>query len=140
MFQFSLFTPRTFHLGGTPSLRGLGLVHIVIECHHISSRIRLCFQQFTMFAFLKLFFPETNRCHQTEFPRQVSHNFCLKLGPSESRGAGETLTSPDFGISVNPISTKGRHIRPSAFSTHPPRFSDLPTALNQVWDQKQSLS
>ena len=76
-----------------------------------------------MFAFLKdSFFPETNCCHQTEFPRQVSHNFCLKLGQSESRGQGRHWHPPDFGRSVNPISTRARQIRPSTFRLIPPDF------------------
>ena len=39
-------------------------------------------------------------------------------------GAGETLTPPppNFGRSVNPISTRGRQIRPSTFKTHPPQI------------------
>ena len=43
-------------------------------------------------------------------------------------GAGGAMASPDFGRSVNPISTKGGRLCPQN-NTGTPRFSDLPTAL-----------
>ena len=43
-------------------------------------------------------------------------------------GAGGAMASPDFGRSVNPISTKGGRLCPQN-NTGTPGFSDLPTAL-----------
>ena len=44
-------------------------------------------------------------------------------------GAGGAMTPPDFGRSVNPISTKGGRFCPPN-NTGTPGFSDLPTALH----------
>ena len=43
-------------------------------------------------------------------------------------GAGDAIAPPDFGRSVNPISTKGGRLCPPN-NTGTPGFSDLPTAL-----------
>ena len=43
-------------------------------------------------------------------------------------GAGGAMAPPDFGRSVNPISTKGGRLCPPN-NTGTPGFSDLPTAL-----------
>ena len=43
-------------------------------------------------------------------------------------GAGGAMAPPDFGRSVNPISTKGGRLCPSN-NAGTPGFSDLPTAL-----------
>ena len=45
-------------------------------------------------------------------------------------GAGDAMAPPDFGRSVNPISTRGTdyvHL----ITTGTPGFSDLPTALDR---------
>ena len=44
-------------------------------------------------------------------------------------GAGGAMAPPDFGRSVNPISTKGGRLCPLN-TTGTPGFSDLPTALH----------
>ena len=44
-------------------------------------------------------------------------------------GAGGAMAPPDFGRSVNPISTRGRDYA-HLITTGTPGFSDLPTALN----------
>ena len=43
-------------------------------------------------------------------------------------GAGGAMALPNFGRSVNPISTKGDRLYPPN-NTGAPGFSDLPTAL-----------
>ena len=43
-------------------------------------------------------------------------------------GSGATMAPPDFGRSVNPISTKGDRLCPPN-NSGTPGFSDLPTAL-----------
>ena len=45
-------------------------------------------------------------------------------------GAWGAMATPDFGRSVNPISTKGDRLCPPHYYWHgTPGFSDLPTAL-----------
>ena len=77
-----------------------------------------------MFAFLKhSFFPETNCCHQTEFPRQVSHNFCLKLGQSESRGQGRHWPPPQILADQLTLSQPGGgRLGPALLRLIPPDF------------------
>ena len=55
----------------------------------------------------------------------------LVLRPVVSGGAGGAMAPPDFGRSVNPISTKGDRLCPPNI-TGTPRFFDLPTALYTV--------
>ena len=44
-------------------------------------------------------------------------------------GAGGAMAPPNFGRSVNPISTKGGRLCPP-YNTGTPEFSDPPTALH----------
>ena len=62
--------------------------------------------------------------------QQIQHALQLLRGVV----SGGTMAPPDFGRSVNPISTiKSRSCSPN--NTGTPGFSDLPTALNyRVWD------
>ena len=62
--------------------------------------------------------------------QQIQHALQLLRGVV----SGGTMAPPDFGRSVNPISTiKSRSCSPN--NTGTPGFSDLPTALNYtVWD------
>ena len=54
---------------------------------------------------------------------------CLPAArPVVPGGAGGAMAPPDFGRSVNPISTKGGRLCPPN-NTGTPGFSDLPTAL-----------
>ena len=52
----------------------------------------------------------------------------LNFRPVVPRCAGGTMAPPDFGRSVNPISTKGSRLCPPN-NTCNPVFSDLPTVL-----------
>ena len=59
--------------------------------------------------------------------------FELRNSPCKPRpvvpgGAGGAMAPPDFGRSVNPISTKGERLC-LPYNTDTPEFSDLPTAL-----------
>ena len=55
-------------------------------------------------------------------------------------GAGGARASPDFGISVNPISTRGAYYpHPVLCAPPPPRFSDLATALLRILIKKLCL-
>ena len=47
-------------------------------------------------------------------------------------GAGGAMTPPDFGRSVNPISTRGTDYA-HLTTAGTPGFSDLPTALDHNW-------
>ena len=52
----------------------------------------------------------------------------LKFRGVVSEGAGGAMAPPDFGRSVNPISTRGTDYA-HLITTGTPGFSDLPTAL-----------
>ena len=55
----------------------------------------------------------------------------LNFRPVVPRCAGGTMAPPDFGRSVNLISTKGSRLcPPNNYNTGTPEFSDRPTALN----------
>ena len=41
------------------------------------------------------------------------------------------LAHPEFGISINPIPTRGGQIMSNFFTSRPSEFLDLPTALKQ---------
>ena len=53
---------------------------------------------------------------------------CVVHRPVVPGGAGGAMAPPNFGRSVNPISTKGGRLCPPN-NTGTPGFSDLPTAL-----------
>ena len=55
-----------------------------------------------------------------------SSNYCYR--PVDPGCAGCAMAHPDFGRSVNPISTRGTDY-PHLITTGTPGFSDLPTAL-----------
>ena len=52
----------------------------------------------------------------------------VRSRPVVPGGAGGAMAPPDFGRSINPISTKGGRLCPP-INTGTPGFSDLPTAL-----------
>ena len=58
----------------------------------------------------------------------IIYNQC-HFRPVVPGGAGGAMAPPDFGRSVNPISTKGDRLCPPC-NSGTPGFSDLPTALH----------
>ena len=61
-------------------------------------------------------------------PRINNHELNLQLLPTQGCRSREGR-GPDFGRSVNPISTEGSGLCPAHYYSLPPGFSDLPTAL-----------
>ena len=59
----------------------------------------------------------------------------LQNRPVVPGGAGGAMAPPDFGRSVNPISTEGDRLCPPN-NTGTSGFSDLPTALYSELDSK----
>jgi hypothetical protein len=62
--------------------------------------------------------------------------YCIVFFPIKNRpvgpgGAGGAMASPEFGRSVNPISTKGGRLCPPN-NTGTPGFLDLPTDLKSA--------
>ena len=55
----------------------------------------------------------------------------LYLRPVVPGGAGGAMAPPDFGRSVNPISTKGGRLCPPN-NTGTPEFSDLSTVFSET--------
>ena len=66
----------------------------------------------------------------------TSPHFPIRSGGPNSRdvvpgGAGGAMAPPDFGRSLNTISSKRGRLCPPPNNTGTPGFSDLPTALNR---------
>ena len=62
--------------------------------------------------------------------------FTLKSRGVVPGGAGGAMAPPDFGRSVNPISTKGTD---DAHLITTPGFSDLPTALKSQMNERTGI-
>ena len=106
-------------------------VNGVIRTHMTISSVRLDVDSSALWSML------VSACLTLAFvicsSKRWSPAVCTSLSsrPVVPGSAGDAMAPPDFGRSVNPISTKGGRLCPP-YNTGTPGFSDLPTALSSA--------